>query len=98
MSRSVQYLCPALWGRGPHRCPPPVSPIRSPNQHHGAASVQTVPRHVATQQDGKRAVKGGGDTDPDDSCYQSEGYFSAFHIDVIILKNTLTLSEHSAGR
>lgn len=43
-------------------------------------------------------LKGGGDTDPDDSRYQSEGYFSAFHIDVIILKNTLTLSEHSAGR
>lgn len=42
--------------------------------------------------------KGGGDTDPDDSCYQSEGYFSAFHIDAIILKNTLTLSEHSTGR
>lgn len=58
-SRSVQYICPALWGCGPHSCLPPVSPIWSPNQHHGATSVQAVPRHVATQRDGKRAVGGG---------------------------------------
>lgn len=95
----------SITGAWPTQLPAPISPIGSqcrPSDHQTSTTAPPLCRQFPVTLPRTEMVngllKGGGNTDPDDSCYQSEGYFSAFHIDVIILKNTLTLSEHSAGR